>query len=85
MSTREKLDSRVDRLSEKQLEALVAFLDTLFPEAAKQSDADEVDALCGIFHDAANPALVPLEKEAWAMAAVEEEMRFLEEMRNENS
>lgn len=85
MSTREKFHNRVDRLTEQQFHVLLAFLDTLYPEEAQQSDADEVDALCGIFHDAANPALVPFEKEAWAMAAAEEEMRFLEEMRNENT
>lgn len=85
MSTREKLESRVERLTEKQLEVLIAFLDMTFPEKADKNDDDEVDALCGIFHDAADPALIPFEKDAWAEAAAEEERRFLEEHNGEDS
>lgn len=87
MSTRERLDSRVSRLTEKQLEVLIAFLDMTFPEEKRQSsnDADEVDELCGIFHDAADPDLIPLEKNAWAEAAAENERKFWEDLNSENT
>ena len=86
MSTREKLESRVERLTEKQLEVLIAFLDMTFPEQADKNDDDEIEALCGIFHDVANPDLIPYENEnAWAEAAAERERRILEEMNSEDS
>ncbi len=83
MSTREIAYQMIDALDEEQLITVVTFINNLKQE--KQNVSDEVDALCGIFHDVANPNLIPLEKNAWEQAAVEKHIKFLEEMKRENS
>jgi len=84
MSTREIAYSMIDNLDEEQLNALVVILRGMMkdtPPKEKKSAA----SLCGIFHDVANPDLIPLEKTAWEQAAVEKHIRFLEEQNRENS
>lgn len=80
MSTREIAYQMIDGLDEEQLITVVTFINNLKQE--RQNVGDEVDALCGIFHDVANPDLIPLEKTAWEQAAVEKHIRFLEEMKS---
>ncbi|MCH5349239.1 MAG: hypothetical protein J1E40_07940 [Oscillospiraceae bacterium] len=68
------------------MKALFVVLGGTIPDEKPETNiSDEVDALCGIFHDAANPALVPFEKDAWAEAAAEEERRFWEDYNNEDA
>ena len=86
MSTREMLYQDIAFLTDEQVEELAVIVKELRKRKKANDDiADEVDALCGIFHDAANPDLIPLEKEAWASAAAEKHLRILEEMKHENS
>ena len=83
MSTREMLYQDIAFLTDEQVEELAEFVKKI--KQRKENDADEVDALCGIFHDAANPDLIPFEKNAWAEAAAEKHLHILEEMKHENS
>ena len=93
MSSKEMAHSLVDRLTEKQLEVLIAFLDMTFPEHENKNNDEEkpkakktAASIRGILHDVANPALIPFEnEEAWAEAAVEKHIRLLEEEKNDNS
>ncbi len=79
MSTREMATKMLDGLNEEQLITVVRFISNL-KQNNQNSVNNEVDALCGIFHDVANPDLIPLEKTAWEQAAVEKHVRFLEEI-----
>ncbi len=65
MSTKERVHTIVDRLTEEQLNALLVILGSV-----DNSDND-VDAAMGILHDAANPDLIPLEEGAWGRAVAE--------------
>ena len=83
MSTKEMVYSMIDRMSEEQLNALFVLLSGTFHEEKPKADIiEQVDAVCGILHEYANPDLIPFEKDAWAEAAVERERRVLEEMNN---
>ena len=86
MSTREMVQSIIDHMNEEELKALFVVLNRTIPDEKPETNiSDEVDALCGILHDAANPALIPFEKDAWAEAAAEEERRFWEDYNNEDA
>ncbi len=84
MSTREMAYSMIDNLDEEQLNALVVILRGMMKEEPPK-EKKSAASLCGIFHDVANPELIPLEKTAWEQAAVEKHIAFLEEMKHENS
>ncbi|MBR1529516.1 MAG: hypothetical protein IJ642_09480 [Oscillospiraceae bacterium] len=84
MSTREIAYSMIDHLDEEQLNALIVILRGMTKEEPPKKKKSAA-SLCGIFHDVANPDLIPLEKTAWEQAAVEKHIRFLEEMNSENS
>lgn len=73
MSTRERLDSLIDKMTEEQMEALIIILKQYELPVKKVS----IDDVAGCLHQYANPELIPLEKEAWANAAAE---NYLEEM-----
>ena len=82
MSTKEKVYNIIDRMNEEQLNALFVILSgTVHEEKPQANIRDQVDAVCGILHEYANPELIPFEKDAWAEAAAEEERQFWEEMR----
>ena len=81
MSTRETAYSMIDNLDEEQLNALIVILRGM----TKQKPLKEKKSARGIFHDVANPELIPLEKEVWENAAVEKHLRILEEIKHENS
>lgn len=68
MSTKEKVHTIVDRLSEEQLNALLVILGSV---DNSDSDDNDVDAVRGILHDCANPDLIPLEEGAWERAVAE--------------
>lgn len=86
MSVKERAYNIIDNLSEEQLKDFIAMFENLYSVSDKNRQAaDEVDALCGIFHDAANPDLIPLEKTAWEQAAAENERAFRESYSNENT
>ena len=85
MSTKEKVYNIIDRMNEEQLNALFVILSGTVQEEKPQTNIrDQVDAVCGILHEYANPDLIPFEKDAWAEAAAEEERRFWEEMNRED-
>lgn len=84
MSTREIAYSMIDNLDEEQLNALVVILRGMMKEKLTK-EKKSAASLCGIFHDVANPELIPLEKTAWEQSAVEKHVKFLEEMNRENS
>lgn len=85
MSTKEKVYNIIDRMNEEQLNALFVILSGTVQEEKPQANIrDQVDAVCGILHEYANPDLIPFEKDAWAEAAAEEERRFWEEMNSED-
>ena len=77
----------IDRMSEEQLNALFVILDGMtHDDKSKTNIRDEVNSICGILHEYANPDLIPFEnEETWAEAAVERERRILEEMKNEDA
>lgn len=84
MSTREKVYSMVDRLNEEQLNALFVILGGMLHEE-KPKVKKSAASLRGVFHDAANQELIPMEKGAWEQAAVEKHIRLLEEIKHDNS
>ena len=61
MSTREKLVERISSLTEEQVKFLFEITDDML---SADEDNSEIDALCGIFHDAANSHLRELEETA---------------------
>ena len=69
MSTRDAIYRDIAFFTDEQIEELAVFVDNI----KNRQRIDEVDALCGIFHDAANPALIPYEINAWAESAAENE------------
>lgn len=81
MSTREVIYRDIAFFTDEQIEELAIFVNQI----KNRQSADEVDALCGIFHDAANPDLIPLEKTAWEQAAAENEKTFWESYSDENT
>lgn len=81
MSTREVIYRDIAFFTDEQIEELAIFV----KQIKNRQTADEVDALCGIFHDAANPDLIPLEKTAWEQAAAENEKVFWESYSDENT
>ncbi|MCH5349107.1 MAG: hypothetical protein J1E40_07275 [Oscillospiraceae bacterium] len=84
MSTKDKVHSMVDSLNEEQIRALFVILDGMIHEE-KPKAKKTAASIRGILHDVANPDLIPFEKDAWAEAAVEKHIRFLEEEKNDNS
>lgn len=75
MSTREMIYRDIAFFTDEQIEELSIFV----KQIKNRQTTNEVDSLCGIFHDVANPDLIPLEKEAWAESVKE---RYIKE--NEN-
>ena len=69
MSTREIIYRDIALFTDEQIEELAVFVEQIKNKSV--DDIDEIDKLCGIFHDAANPELIPLEKTAWEQSAVE--------------
>lgn len=84
MSTREIAYGMIDRLDEEQLNALLVILGGLVHDE-KPKEKIKAASVRGIFHDVANPELVPLEKYAWEQAAVEKHIRQMEEMKHDHS
>ena len=84
MSTKEYVYSVIDTMDDEQLNALSIYLADMMKKQ-REENRKKIEALKGIMHDVANSDLIPLEKEAWANAAVEKHQRFLEEMKNANS
>lgn len=76
MSTREVIYRDIAFFTDEQIEELAVFVNNI----KNRQTVDEVDALCGIFHDAANPALIPSEKSAWEQSAIENENLFRENL-----
>lgn len=74
MSTRERLNLIIDKMTEEQMEALIVILKHNEQPEKKVS----IDDVAGRLHKYANSQLIPFEKEAWANAAAE---NYLEEMR----
>ena len=68
MSTKERLHLLIDSMTEEQANALFIVLGV---SSAADNESDDVDAVRGILHDAANPELIPLEEGAWERAAAE--------------
>ena len=87
MSTREMVQSIIDHMNEEELKALFVVLNRRIPDEKPETNIrDQVDAVCGILHEYANPDLIPFEsEEPWAEAAAEKERRILEEMKNEDA
>lgn len=81
MSTREVIYRDIAFFTDEQIEELSIFV----KQIKNRQIADEVDTLCGIFHNVANPALIPLEKNAWEQAAAENERTFWENYPDENT
>lgn len=81
MSTKEMLYNIIENMTEEQMQAWLVVLGG----TASQSSNDDVDALCGILHDAADPNLVQSEKSAWERAAVEKHTKIISEADNENT
>ena len=67
MSTREKLDLLIDKMTEEQMKALLIVLNGDEEYTNKVS----VDDVAGCLHKYADPELIPFEKDAWANAAAE--------------
>ena len=68
MSTKERLHLMIDDMTEEQANALFIVLGV---SNSANSGGDDVDAVMGILHDAANPDLIPLEEGAWGRAVAE--------------
>lgn len=83
MSTREIIYRDIAFFTDEQIEELATFVQQIKNKSVDSTD--EVDKLCGIFHDAANPDLIPLEKTAWEQSAVENEKNFWKNYVDENS
>lgn len=66
MSTREQLNSRMNFLTESQLKALLALIDTMIPTQEQQLKNAEVDSVMGILHEYANPDLISQEEDTWS-------------------
>lgn len=81
MSTREMAYNLIDSMTEEQI---LDFL-KLFGKQREQNNTAKVKSVRGIFAQAANPHLIPLEKTAWEQAAVENEIAFWENYKDENS
>ena len=47
-----------------------------------EQDYNEIDSLCGVFHNVADPDKIPFEKNAWADVAAEKHLKLLEEIKN---
>ena len=75
MSTREIIYRDIALFNDEQIEELAVFVEQIKNKSV--DDIDEIDKLCGIFHDAANPELIPLEKTAWEQSAVEKKLNKL--------
>ncbi|MCM1507012.1 MAG: hypothetical protein NC177_07750 [Ruminococcus flavefaciens] len=76
MNTREVIYRDIAFFTDEQIEELAVFVNNI----KNRQTVDEVDTLCGIFHDVANPALIPSEKSAWEQSAVENEILFKENL-----
>lgn len=70
MSTKEMLYSIIDNMSEEQMRVWL----TVLGGVPHQKNQNEIEALCGVLHDAANPELISSEKDAWKRAAAEKQM-----------
>lgn len=81
MSVKEIAYSIIDDMTEEQLETFFA----LFGRHQKQENIKKVKSVRGIFAKAANPDLIPLEKNAWEQAAAENEKTFWESYSDENT
>lgn len=68
MSTKERLHLMIDDMTEEQANALFIVLGV---SSAADNESDDVDAVRGILHSAANPELIPLEEGAWERAVAE--------------
>lgn len=75
MSTKELLYAIIDKMTEEQMKALIVILN----HNEQHTNKVPIDDIAGRLHKYANPGLIPLEKEAWANAAVE---NYIEEMRS---
>ena len=85
MSTREWSYSMIDELTDEAFNVIV-YMMKIMPKKSQiaSDDASDLDKIMGIFHDAADPHKISLEKTAWETAAVEKHLKFLEDMKNEN-
>ena len=84
MSAKEMAYSMIDTLTEEELNAIIVILNGLTKEK-KSKPKKSAASLKGIFHDVADPAKVPFEREAFANAVVENHKQFLEDSWNDNN
>lgn len=85
MSTREWAYSMIEELTEEEFNALMAIVQVMHKNSQEKKSKSNIHSLKGILHEYADPSKIPLEKTAWAEAAAEKHLKFLEEMKNENS
>ena len=85
MAGRELAYNLIDELTEEQFHAVMVVLQSMHRENhTPENETDKLDSIMGILHEYADPSKIPLEKTAWAEAAAEKHLKFLEEMKNEN-
>lgn len=84
MSTREWAYNMIEELTEEEFNALMAIVKVMHKNSQKKPKSN-ISSLKGILHEYADPSKIPLEKTAWAEAATEKHLKFLEEMKDENS
>ena len=86
MRTREWAYRMIDELTDEEFNALMAIVQVMHKNSQSvKKNSCELDEIMGIFHDVADTSKVPLEKTAWENAAVEKHLKFLEEMKSENT
>lgn len=84
MQTREWAYSMIDELTDEEFNALIIILKSMNKTSQKKTKSN-IGSLKGILHEYADPSKIPLEETAWAEAASEKHLKFLEETRDENN
>ena len=85
MSAREWAYSMIDELADEEFNALMAIVQVMRKNSPNMKKKSNIKSLKGVLHKFADPSKIPLEKTAWESAAVEKHLKFLEDVKNENS
>lgn len=85
MSTRAWIYNMIDELAEEEFNALAAMVEILYKNSQNKKSKRSISSVKGILHEYADPSKIPLEETAWAEAAAEKHLKFLEEMKDENN
>ena len=85
MSTRAWVYSMMDELAEEEFDALATMVEVLYKNSQNKKPKRSISSVKGILHEYADPSKIPLEETAWAEAAAEKHLKFLEEMKDENN